>query len=218
MRKLRTILRYTAYTAACLLPAAVLAVLAAELGTALLAAGQCHNTPAECRAGDVGVVLGCSKGVSKGRPNPYFTARMEAAARLWHSGKLRCIIVSGDNRERYYNEPRDMKNALVRLGVPEERIVSDHAGLCTYDSVRRAQRVFGATRITYISQPFHVRRAVALGRLLGQEAQGFHAPYTPTRLRPLLRQLLRERGARVAMLYYLLLRDTPQEAPLPLPE
>ena len=66
------------------------------------------------------------------------------------------------NRAANYNEPRDMRNALVAEGVPEDRIVCDYAGLRTLDSVVRAKQIFGADSLTIISQREHVERAVAI--------------------------------------------------------
>ena len=182
----------------------------AELYTNALANDYCLKRVADCRQGDVGVVLGCSKYIRRGTPSLYFNGRMEAAARLWKSGKLRCIIVSGDNREKYYNEPRDMKDALVKLGVPEDRIVCDYAGLRTYDSVVRARRIFGVSKMTIISQSYHVKRAVATARHLGIDAQGYCAARIPFNRPTLLRQFLRERAARVAMLFDLLIGTEPR--------
>lgn len=188
----------------------LLIILAADCYTNILANDYCHKQAADCRQGDVALVLGCSKKLSRNRANFYFTGRMEAAAELWKSGKLRCIIVSGDNREKYYNEPRDMKEALVKLGVPEDRIVCDYAGLRTFDSVVRAQRIFGAEKLTIISQPYHVKRAVATARHLGIDAEGFHAPLIPINRPTWLRQFLRERAARVAMVFDLLIGSEPR--------
>ena len=188
----------------------LLIILAAEIYTNCAANEHCHAQAADCRQGDVGLLLGCSKKLSRNRANFYFTGRMEAAAELWKTGKLRCIIVSGDNREKYYNEPRDMKDALVKLGVPEDKIVCDFAGLRTYDSVVRAKRIFGVNKMTIISQTFHVKRAVATARHLGIDAQGYCAPRIPFNRPTLLRQFLRERAARVAMMFDLLIGTEPR--------
>ena len=192
----------------------------AELYTNSLANEHCHYKVEDCREGDVALVLGCSKLFSKGRPSLYFKGRMEAAARLWKSGRIRCIIVSGDNREKYYNEPRDMKAALMKLGVPEDKIVCDFAGLRTYDSVVRAQRIFGAGKITIISQAYHVKRAVATARHLGIDAEGYCATRIPFNRPTLLRQFVRERAARVAMVFDLLIGNEPRHMgePIALPE
>ncbi len=172
--------------------------------------GHCSPSVEACPQGAVGLVLGCSKYVRRGRVNFYFAGRMDAAEALWKSGRVRCLIGSGDNRHRSYNEPRDMKNELVRRGVPAERIVCDFAGLRTYDSVVRAQRVFGAEKLAIVSQPGHAARAVAIARSLGMDAMGLEAPLGPLNRRSLLRQALRERAARVAMLFDLLLGHAPK--------
>lgn len=194
-------------------------IIGADVYTNAMSSSYCHKQTADCRVGDVALVLGCSKRFSRGVPSLYFQGRMQAAAELWKTGKLRCIIVSGDNREIYYNEPRDMKNALVELGVPEDKIVCDFAGLRTYDSVIRAKEIFGAQRITIISQAYHVKRAVTTARQMGIDAEGFCAPHIPFNRPTLLRQFLRERAARVAMVFDLLIGTAPRHMgePIALP-
>ncbi len=123
----------------------------------------------------IGIVLGTSKKLSNGESNPYFRYRMEAAARLYKSGRVRILIVSGDNRSAYYNEPRDMKQALIALGVPEHAIWLDYAGVRTLDSVLRCKRVFGYSRFVVISQRFHNERAVFLARRMELDAVAFNA-------------------------------------------
>ena len=129
---------------------------------------------------------------------------MQAAAELWKSGKVRCIIVSGDNRAEDYNEPADMEEDLVKLGVPRDKIVRDHAGLCTYDSVYRAKHVFGADKLIIVSQEDHVNRAVTIANHLEIEAEGLNAPLIPITKSAKLRAWARERAARVSMVYDLL--------------
>lgn len=118
----------------------------------------------------VGLVLGTSSRRADGSPNPFFHNRMEAAARLYALGKIGHIIVSGDNRTRYYNEPLEMKRALVKLGVPDAAITLDYAGLRTLDSVVRSKEVFGQEHITIITQPFHSYRALFISRYYHIEA------------------------------------------------
>lgn len=108
----------------------------------------------------VGLVLGTSSRLSNGLPNPFFDNRMRAAAELYKLGKVGHIIVSGDNRTRFYNEPVEMRNALMKLGVPESAITLDYAGLRTLDSVIRSKEIFGQDNITIITQPFHSYRAL----------------------------------------------------------
>ena len=205
----------------CIAVLALLVVVAVcELRTELPSAPYCHAKAQDCRDGSVGLVLGCSKYIARGRLNYYFTGRIKAAAELWRAGKLRCIIVSGDNRAANYNEPRDMRNALVAEGVPEDRIVCDYAGLRTLDSVVRAKKVFGAEPLTIISQKEHVERAVAIARHHDIDAEGFEASLPPTTRGTRLKQGIRERAARIAMVCDFILGSQPRHLgdPVPLPE
>jgi len=118
----------------------------------------------EIPSNPVGLVLGTSSRRSDGSPNPFFHNRMQAAAQLYSLGKIGHIIVSGDNRSRFYNEPLEMKRALIKLGVPDSAITLDYAGLRTLDSVVRSKEIFGQDHITIITQPFHSYRALFISR------------------------------------------------------
>jgi SanA protein len=108
----------------------------------------------------IALVLGTSHKVVGGGPNPFFAKRMETAAELFESGKIDHFILSGDNRSRYYNEPMEMRKALLKKGVPTTAITLDYAGLRTLDSIIRCKTIFGQNRITIITQPFHSYRAL----------------------------------------------------------
>lgn len=107
----------------------------------------------------VGVLLGTSPKLRGGRPNLYFNYRITAAVELFQAGKISRILVSGDNRCMNYNEPVEMRKALIAHGIPDSVIVMDFAGIRTLDSVIRAKKVFGQDRFTIISQRFHNERA-----------------------------------------------------------
>jgi SanA protein len=122
----------------------------------------------------VGVVLGCPR-LSHGRPSLFFKNRIDAAALLFQHGKVDYLIVSG-NRRRRYDEPTDMKNALLVKGIPADRIYPDYAGVRTLDSVVRAKEIYGQDTFTVISQRFHNQRAIFLASHRGIDAIGFNAP------------------------------------------
>lgn len=124
---------------------------------------------------DVGLVLGTSKRLKSGSPNPYFYNRIDAAVQLYKAGKVKYILVSGDNGSRYYNEPLDMKKSLVEKGIPKEAIYMDFAGFRTLDSVIRCKEIFGQSSFTVISQGFHNKRAVFISRMMGIDAIGYDA-------------------------------------------
>lgn len=121
-----------------------------------------------------GLVFGCSEKLGS-RDNLYFKYRIEAAAELWRAGKVDCLIVSGDNREKNYNEPVAMRKALVRAGVPFEKIACDYAGLRTLDSVVRAKKIFGLTELTLVSQRFQNERAAYIAQANGMDVVGYNA-------------------------------------------
>lgn len=123
----------------------------------------------------VGLLLGTSKTLSNGAPNAYFFNRIDAAAELYHSGKIQNIIVSGDNSRKAYNEPKEMKNELIKAGIPADKIFEDFAGFRTLDSVLRAKEIFGQNSYIIISQKFHNERAVYLARKNGIKAFGYNA-------------------------------------------
>lgn len=126
-------------------------------------------------ANRVGIVLGTSRYLSGGQYNQYFTHRIKAAARLYRQGKIKYLIVSGDNSTRAYNEPKQMRDALILEGVPSDVIYSDYAGFRTLDSIIRCHEIFGQTSFTIISQSFHNKRAVYIARQEGLDAIGYNA-------------------------------------------
>ncbi|MET7467773.1 vancomycin high temperature exclusion protein [Micromonospora sp. NPDC005686] len=119
----------------------------------------------------VALVLG-TKVEPDGTPAPFLAGRLETARRLYASGKVKVLLLSGDHMDWDYDEPDAMRRWLVDRGVPAEKTVLDHAGFDTYDSCVRAYRVFGVRQATVVTQSFHLPRAVALCRAAGIEAVG----------------------------------------------
>ena len=124
----------------------------------------------------VALVLGTGKLTTRGNPNLHFNQRIEAAAELFKSGKVRHLLVSGDNSVKNYDEPTDMRNALVTAGVPTNAITRDYAGFRTLDSVVRAKTVFGLTNFTIVTEEFHRPRSVWIAQKHGMNVVAFAAP------------------------------------------
>ncbi len=174
----------------------VFAIAWANIAASLVARGKTYDRIDETPSSEVGLVFGTSDR-TKGRENLYFKHRVEAAAALWKAGKIRTLIVSGDNRAHDYNEPEKMKRALTKLGVPAHHIVCDYAGLRTLDSVVRAKKVFGLDSILFISQRFQNQRAIYLAKAHGLEAIAHNARDVGPRSG--FKTRVREIGARVKM-------------------
>lgn len=124
----------------------------------------------------VALLLGTNPLNRRGRPNSYFTNRINTAAELYHAGKVDFIIASGDNHIKEYDEPTAMRDSLMAHGVPESRIILDFAGFRTLDSVVRAKEVFGCDSLTIISQEGHNARALYLAEANGIKAITITAP------------------------------------------
>ena len=123
----------------------------------------------------VAVVLGTAPNLVSGYQNYYFTYRIEAATKLYQSGKVTHFILSGDHGRKNYNEPEAMKQALIKNGIPENVIYLDYAGFRTLDSMIRAKEIFGQKEFIVVSQEFHNQRAVYIARQNGINAYGYNA-------------------------------------------
>ncbi len=173
------------------------------------------------------LLLGCVKTLRSGYNNAFFSRRINAATELYKAGKVTAIIVSGDNHTHGYDEPTDMKAALVEKGVPAGKIYCDYAGFRTLDSIVRAKEVFSQTKLTIISQRFHNERSLYLAQSYGIDAIAFNA--ADVKLEWALKTYVREAFARVKAVFDVLLLNTqpkflggkvsldqpPQDAPTP---
>lgn len=151
--------------------------------------GRLYSNIADVPQHDVGLVLGTSRTLGHGYDNWFFNYRIAAAAELYKAGKVKHLLVSGDNHTRNYDEPAMMTAALKAAGVPDSAISVDDAGFRTLDSIVRAKKVFGLQEFTIISQRFHDQRALLIAQHEGIDAIGFCAqdvafqfsPYTYVR-------------------------------------
>lgn len=127
------------------------------------AAPYIYNDAEKLPKNRVGMILGTNKWVRTGVKNEYFTNRIEAAALLYNNNKVEHLILSGDSSQ-HYNEPKEMQEALVALGIPREAMTLDYLGFRTYDSVLRGKFKYDLNAFTIISQLSHNYRAVFVAR------------------------------------------------------
>ncbi|WP_236944297.1 SanA/YdcF family protein [Kushneria marisflavi] len=126
----------------------------------------------QCAHEPVGLVFGTSYGLRGGGENPWYRARLDLAASLWKSGQVDHLLISGDNHTRYYNEPVRMWRDLRQAQIPDAAMTLDYAGFSTFDTLARSRDVFGVSRVTLISQRWHLPRALFIAQYLGLEARG----------------------------------------------
>ncbi|MGE5378533.1 MAG: vancomycin high temperature exclusion protein [Bacteroidota bacterium] len=132
-----------------------------------------------------------------GTPTAILRDRVETAADLYFSGKVKKILMSGDNRFEYYNEPGAMRQYALSLGVPDSAIALDFAGRRTYDTCYRAGAIFGIHEAILVTQQFHMPRALFLCNALGINAYGVEANNNHYRKLSLLLWNFREQIATV---------------------
>ena len=169
-----------------------------------LSGGRIYDSLDAIPPAKAGLVLGASRLARNYVANPFFRNRIAAAVALFKAGKVEYLIVSGNQakggRPRGgYDEPADMRAALIAAGVPATRIYRDYAGFRTLDSIVRAKEIFGQERVIVISQRFHLQRALFLAHWRGLDDDGFAAADVPLRFG--VHTYLREIAARGAAIF-----------------
>jgi SanA protein len=139
------------------------------------AKSKCYSDIQEIPYNRVGLLLGTSPKIADGQVNPFYAYRVASAAALIRAGKIKYLVISGDNGRRGYNEPESMRSDLIRAGIDSTVLFPDYAGFRTFDSIKRLKEIFGQDSVTIISQPFHNERAIYIAGREGITAVGFNA-------------------------------------------
>jgi len=122
----------------------------------------------------VAIVLG-ARVFADGTPSLVLEDRLATALDLYRLGKVRRILVTGDNGSNQYDEVTVMQRWLVARGVDAAHVQRDHAGFRTLDSMARAAQVFRVRHAVVCTQRFHLARSVFLARRYGLDAVGAEA-------------------------------------------
>ena len=141
--------------------------------------GKIYDNVKEIPYKEVGLLLGTSPTTVNGGTNIYYTYRIDAAVKLYKAKKISRILISGDGKEKSYDEPKYMRRELIKRGIPAHKITLDKKGLRTYDSVINAKETFGLSNFTVISQRFQNERAIYLAGHNDIDAIGFNAKDAP---------------------------------------
>ena len=187
-----------------------IALIALVIPNAAVLVSQSGNIVTDERAAaleaDAILVLGASVNPD-GTPSNILQDRLDTAIELYKAGVASKIIMSGDGGDASYNEPGAMKMYAIEQGVPSEDIFCDRAGFNTYDSMYRAQSVFGVEKLVVVTQSYHLPRALFSANILGMQALGVASD-----LRTYDNQTyydLREIPARSKDFYYALIHKAP---------
>ena len=162
-----------------------------------------------------GMLLGTSPITPRGTHNFYFDNRVEAAAELYHAGKIDTIIASGGDYRATQtygcDEPAAMRDSLVARGVPLKNIILDYDGTRTIKSFRKARYIYKVDSLTIISQEYHNQRSIYTAQRLNINAIAFNAK-EPSSSTHVIKNHLREYLARVKMFIDLYIGSNEKES------
>ncbi|QLB17902.1 hypothetical protein A6B40_02135 [Mannheimia varigena] len=184
----------------------ILGLLAVDAITSYIIRDKIYTDVKKLPHREYAVVLGTAKFYSKDVINRYYKYRLDAAKQLVQSEKVDLLLLSGDNKTPYYNEPKTMTNDLLKMGVPQRQIKQDYAGYTTFDSIIRATEVYKLPPFTIVSQKFHCERALFIAKFKNIDAICYAAKYPEGAYQVRLREIL----ARAVMVFNLLVGKTPE--------
>lgn len=134
----------------------------------------------DARDGNYDCIIVLGAGVySNGTPTKILQDRLDRGIELYRVGAAPKLLLSGDNGKVNYDEVKVMKDYCLKLGVPAEDLFQDHAGFSTYESIYRAQAVFGVKRLLVVTQKYHEGRAIYIAKRMGMEVNGVSAIEKP---------------------------------------
>jgi len=130
--------------------------------------------------GDAAIVPGAA--VWGCEVSPVFRERINHAIDLYRSGKVRKIIFTGGRSNRpELTEAAAARAYAIKNGVPGEDILIEERSHTTYQNVLNAKQVAdanGLKKVLIVSDPMHMKRAVAMAEDVGLEAYSSPTPTT----------------------------------------
>jgi vancomycin permeability regulator SanA len=141
----------------------------------LMTNGIRYIKPEEVPQEQLAMIFGAGL-LANGEPTPMLADRVEAGVKLYQIGRVKKLLMTGDNSKVSYNEVRSMQQYAHDLGVPTKDITLDYAGFSTYESCYRAHKIFGLHKAVVITQNYHLPRAIYTCRQFGLDTVGLGTP------------------------------------------
>ncbi len=127
----------------------------------------CGNVRDDGKTGDVALLLGT-------KPE-WVVERALAAAKLYHSGRVRYIVPSGgvewDTDGEMLSEANYMKRILLAEGVPEDAIILENEATTTKENmiygalrINRKTKFYDTKRIIIVTSMNHMQRSLGLAK------------------------------------------------------
>ena len=115
--------------------------------------------------------------VERGKPLPILRSRLEAALELYRAGRVKAILVSGQETAEA-PEATVMRGWLRDRGIPATDLWSDAGGTRTRETMNRAVSVYGVADAVVCTQTVNMARSLFLARQAGIDAVGLSLPTT----------------------------------------
>ena len=155
---------------------------------------------------DAAILMGTDLVRSDGSTNVHFINRTDAAAKLFLAGKVKRLLISGNPNNKKFNEVLEMQKVLLDRGIPENAIALDSGGIRTWETARRANRVYHIQNAIIVTDNFHAYRSLFLCRHFGIEAVAFCSVEEPANYW-FWRHRIREYFARVKAVWDIAFKD-----------
>ena len=139
---------------------------------------------------DAAIVLGAA--VYRDRPSPVFRERINHGIELFLAGQVQYLIFTGGlgNRDNIAESEAARAYAIAN-GVPADRILIETNSVDTLSNLSEAKRIItemGFDRVLVVSDPMHMKRALAMADDVGLNASA--SPTTTSRYRSVRSQAI----------------------------
>jgi uncharacterized SAM-binding protein YcdF (DUF218 family) len=157
----------------------VVATLIFGIGFIAVSIYRYGHTSTDVKA-DAAIVLGAA--VWGEQVSPVFRERINHAIDLYRQGKVRKIIFTGGQGNKdEETEAVAAREYAIRSGIPNQDIFIEQSSHTTYENVLYAKQVadaHGLKKVLIVSDPLHMKRAVAMARNIGLDAYPSPTPTT----------------------------------------
>lgn len=127
---------------------------------------------------DAALVLGAAAWGN--RPSPVYRERIAKAITLYNDHRVRWIVLTGGSPLQGYPAEAEVgRRYCLMHGIPEEALVVEARSRTTWNNLDHARGLMEARQIhtvLLVSDPLHMKRAVAMARAQGIDAQPAPTP------------------------------------------
>ncbi len=139
-----------------------------------------YSTITDTAPADAAIVLGAA--IDNGQPTPVFTQRLQHALALYTTRQVPLLVLTGGIGDGdTLAESEAARQFCLAHGVAADAIAIETASHSTRENLAQARQLLsarGAKRLLIVSDPLHMRRAIAEAHVLGLDAYPSPTPTT----------------------------------------